>query len=94
MQHVQVQGVNVEIGKTKVSFQFNSPEGTIKFASSKAIGFKFPGFANDEDGDNDNELAAAVDNENEVTFADIEAPELLDVEGQAFDEAPLPPPEY
>jgi len=69
--------LNVEEGKTKFSFQFSSPEGTVKFATSKAIGYKFPGFA--EDNDADDHLAADVDNEGEVEFADFVAPEMLNV---------------
>lgn len=45
MKHVAVEGVHVEIGdKPRMSFQFTSPNGVVKFACSKAVGFKFPGF--------------------------------------------------
>ena len=56
--HVQVQNINIEMGKPNLSFQFSSPEGTVKFATAKAVGFKFPGFEDAEvdvdDMDNDN----------------------------------------
>ena len=91
--HVDAKGFNVEEGKSKFSFQFSSPEGTVKFATSKAIGFKFPGFA--EDHETDEDLAAAVDDEGEVEFADFEAPELLDVgDGGMVELKALPPPTY
>lgn len=91
--HTDAQGFNVEVGKPKLSFQFSSPEGTIKFACSKAIGFKFPGFAEEDNDDEDALLADDVENENDVEFADIEAPELLDV-GELAEEEALPPPAY
>lgn len=94
--HVHAKGINIEEGKTKFSFQFSSPEGTVKFATSKAIGFKFPGFADDNDADED--LAAAVDNEGEVEFADFVAPEMLEVGDGGIMESEqleaLPPPAY
>jgi Glyoxalase-like domain len=48
MTHVEAKGVTVVEGSPKLSFQFNSPEGTVKFASSKPVGFKFPGFDEDD----------------------------------------------
>lgn len=85
--HVNVKGFNVEIGKTKLSFQFSSPEGTIKFATSKAVGFKFPGFD-----DEDNDLDGCASDDDDVVFNDLDAPELLDVVDQDYDA--LPPPSY
>lgn len=82
LEHVNVRGFNVETGKTKLSFQFSSPEGTVKFATSKAVGFKFPGF-DDEDED-------IV--EHDVDFETPEAPELLDVSDDEYEA--LPPPAY
>jgi hypothetical protein len=89
--HVDAKGFTVEEGKSKFSFQFSSPEGTVKFAASKAIGFKFPGFA--DENVTDENLAADVDNDRDVEFADFEAPELLDAGNGGIEEA-LPPPCY
>lgn len=50
-EHVGVEGINIEVGKPKVSFQFSSPEGTVKFQNHKPVGFKFPGFEDDDDDD-------------------------------------------
>lgn len=45
MAHINVKDdIIVLEGTPKLSFQFSSPEGTVKFASSKPVGFKFPGF--------------------------------------------------
>jgi len=79
-EHVGVKGINVEVGKPKFSFQFSSPEGTVKFSASKAVGFKFPGF---DDGDNSlpaEEDEADFDYENPVT------PELLPVSDTNYDD--------
>lgn len=70
LDHVGAEDVNVEEGKPKLSFQFSSPEGTLKFSTSKAVGFKFPGFEDDDD---------APDVDNDVEFENPAAPELLEV---------------
>jgi Glyoxalase-like domain len=85
LEHVGVKEINIVEGTPKMSFQFSSPEGTIKFATGKAVGFKFPGF--DED-----EPCAGSDDE-EVVFAEPETPELLDT-GDAGEYEALPPPSY
>lgn len=69
LKHLNPEGVNVETGKPKMSFQFSSPEGTVKFATSKAVGYKFPGF---EDSDEEEE-------DDDAEFEAPKAPELLDV---------------
>jgi Glyoxalase-like domain len=90
LEHVGVQGINIEVGKPKMSFQFNSPEGTIKFAASKATGFKFPGFESDcgDIGDLENLGSSCED----LDFDDPETPELLEVDIEDYEE--LPPPAY
>jgi hypothetical protein len=87
LEHVAIKGFNIETGKTKLSFQFSSPEGTVKFATSKAVGFKFPGFDDEE-----NELDVCVEDEEDVVFDDPGAPELLDVADTDYEA--LPPPVY
>lgn len=52
-EHVGVEGINIEIGKPKISFQFSSPEGTVKFQNHKPVGFKFPGFEDEDDDDDE-----------------------------------------
>lgn len=47
--HAANNTIVVEEGSPKLSFQFSSPEGTIKFAASTAVGYKFPGFPEDDD---------------------------------------------
>jgi len=84
LSHVGVKGINIEEGKPKFSFSFQSPEGTVKFSTSKAVGFKFPGFEADvgaipgDDGEQD------VD----VVFEDPKLPELLPVSDMDYDEIP------
>jgi hypothetical protein len=85
--HVDVKGFNIEVGKSKLSFQFSSPEGTIKFATSKAVGFKFPGFDDDE-----NDLDGAVSDDDDAVFDNPDAPELLEVNDNNYEA--LPPPVY
>lgn len=91
LEHVNVQGINIEVGKEKISFQFNSPEGTIKFAASKATGFKFPGFESDC-GDIDDLENLGESGELDEDFGNPGAPELF-VVGDHDDEE-LPPPSY
>lgn len=88
LEHIGVEGITVETGKKKLSFQFKSPEGTIKFSTDKAVGFKFPGFEADvgaipgDDGEQDAE----------VIFQDPKLPDLLPVSDADYEE--LPPPAY
>jgi Glyoxalase-like domain len=89
LEHVTIKGFNVEVGKSKLSFQFSSPEGTIKFATSKAVGFKFPGFDDEEHGLN----TCAVDDD-EVVFDAPEAPELLALGSDGGEYDALPAPAY
>ncbi|GAX18878.1 hypothetical protein FisN_8Hh093 [Fistulifera solaris] len=70
LEHSGVDSINIETGKPKISFQFSSAEGTVKFSASKAVGFKFPGFE-DEDGED-------VSDE-DIEFESPAAPELLPV---------------
>jgi chemotaxis protein histidine kinase CheA len=76
LEHVGAEDINIEVGKPKFSFQFSSPEGTVKFSSSKAVGFKFPGFE-DEEGDDSAEDYGEDDSE--VVFELPSAPELIAV---------------
>jgi Glyoxalase-like domain len=87
--HVGVRDINVEVGTPKMSFQFSSPEGTIKFATSKAVGFKFPGFDDEEHGLEGN---AAMSDDEDAVFESPESPELLEIEGGDYET--LPPPAY
>jgi hypothetical protein len=87
--HVTIKGFNVEVGKPKLSFQFSSPEGTIKFATSKAVGFKFPGFDDEEHG-----LDTCAVDDDEVVFDAPEAPELLDLGNDVGEYDALPAPAY
>lgn len=89
LEHVDVQGINIEVGKTKMSFQFSSPEGTVKFAASKAVGFKFPGF-DDEENELDVEACAAEDDD--VAFENPQQVELLEIPDGEYEA--LPPPAY
>lgn len=89
LDHVTIKGFNVEVGKPKLSFQFSSPEGTIKFATSKAVGFKFPGFDDEEHG-----LDACAVDDDEVVFDAPEAPELLDLGNDVGEYDALPAPAY
>lgn len=70
---------------TKLSFQFSSPEGTIKFATTKAVGYKFPGFDDEEQGIDDA-------GDEDIDFSTPDAPELLDVNTDDYEA--LPPPSY
>jgi Glyoxalase-like domain len=87
LEHVNVRGLNLEVGKPKLSFQFSSPEGTIKYATTKAVGYKFPGFDDDDSAVGDDGLVMA-----DHDFATPDAPELLDVNTDDYDD--LPPPAY
>lgn len=81
--HVGVDGISVEIGdKPKLAVSFSSPEGTVKFSTHRAVGFKFPGFEADvgEVPDDDEEDA-------DVEFEDPKMPELLAVDDDA--DAPI-----
>lgn len=89
LDHITIKGFNVEVGKSKLSFQFSSPEGTIKFATSKAVGFKFPGFDDEEHG-----LDACAVDDDEVVFDTPEAPELLDLGNDVGEYDALPAPAY
>ena len=89
LDHVTIKGFNVEVGKPKLSFQFSSPEGTIKFATSKAVGFKFPGFDDEEHG-----LDTCAVDDDEVVFDAPEAPELLDLGNDVGEYDALPAPAY
>jgi Glyoxalase-like domain len=76
LNHINVNGIlSVEVGKPKLSFQFSSPEGTVKFAATKATGFKFPGFDDDE---------ADIEDDDDVSFEAPKAPELLDVADDSY----------
>jgi Glyoxalase-like domain len=88
LEHVGVKDINVEIGdKPKLAVSFSSPEGTVKFSSHKAVGFKFPGFEADAGGavpGDDGEQDA------DVVFDDPKFPELLDVDDDGSElETPL-----
>ena len=78
--HVGVEGVAVEVGdKPKLAVTFSSPEGTVKFSTHKAVGFKFPGFEADVaavDGDDS-------DDESEAEVSDPEDPDMLPVDDDA-----------
>jgi hypothetical protein len=88
LDHVKVDDLNIEAGKKKFSFSFKTPNGTIKFSSDKAVGFKFPGFEADvgaipgDDGEQDAE----------VVFDDPVAPDLLPVSDMDYED--LPPPAF
>merc|ERR1712039_735335 len=45
---IDVKNVTVEEGDGRLSFQFSSPKGTILFSGTDPIGYKFPGFDEDE----------------------------------------------
>ena len=80
LDHVGTEKINIEEGKPKISFQFSSPEGTVKFSTSKAVGFKFPGFDDDVAADDDD-----IDLDNDIEFENPSAPELLPVGGDYDD---------
>jgi hypothetical protein len=89
LEHVHVKkDLVLEEGKRKFSFSFKCPEGTVKFSTDKAVGFKFPGFEADvgaipgDEGEQDAE----------VVFDDPKAPELLAIENEEYED--LPPPAY
>ena len=77
---INVKGVYVEEGKSgkkaKLSFQFSSPEGTVKFSTGRAVGFKFPGF---DDVDNLNINDSQVFSESELDFNDSHAALSVDL---------------
>ena len=80
LEHVGIDNIIIETGKPKFSFQFSSPEGTVKFSASKAVGFKFPGF--DDDDADDDDIALDEDMDFEVP----ETPDLLPVSGEDYSE--------
>lgn len=88
LDHVHVKSLQIEEGKRKFSFSFKCPEGTVKFSTDKAVGFKFPGFEADvgaipgDEGEQDAE----------VVFDDPKLPELLPVSDMEYEE--LPPAAY
>ena len=76
LDHLNVSGINIEKGDTKMSFQLSTPEGTVKFATKKAVGFKFPGF---EDDNPDAADADVMEDDNEeIEFEAPVAPELIE----------------
>lgn len=81
--HVGAEGITVEVGdKAKLAVTFSSPEGTVKFSTHKAVGFKFPGFEADVgviDGDDGEQDA-------DVEFDNPEAPDLLPVDDDLDDD--------
>jgi hypothetical protein len=79
LDHVGATKIIIETGKPKISFQFSSPEGTVKFSTSKAVGFKFPGFDDDGEG-------GGVEEDEMVVFEDLAAPELLPVGDADYDD--------
>ena len=89
LDHVHVKkDLVIEEGKKKFSFSFKCPEGTVKFSTDKAVGFKFPGFEADVGaipGDSGEQDA-------EVVFDDPKTPELLEVSCEEYED--LPPPAY
>jgi Glyoxalase-like domain len=89
LEHIDIKGFNVETGKPKLSFQFSSPEGTIKFATSKAVGFKFPGFDDEEHG-----LDGRHVDDEDVVFDAPETPELLAIGHDVGEYEALPAPVY
>jgi Glyoxalase-like domain len=86
--HVGVRDLNIEVGTPKMSFQFSSPEGTIKFATSKAVGYKFPGFDDEEHGLDG--TAGASKDDDEGVFSSPESPELLQIECGEYETLPAP----
>ena len=86
--HIGVQGIEVEKGKKKFSIAFKTPNGTVKLSSEGPVGFKFPGFEADvgaiegDDGEQDAE----------VVFENPSMPDLLPVGDTDYDA--LPPPAY
>jgi hypothetical protein len=83
-EHVGVRNIEVEEGKPKFSFSFKSPNGTVKFSTYAAVGFKFPGFEADvgaipgDDGSQDAE----------VVFENPTMPELLPVSDMNYEDIP------
>lgn len=56
----QVQGLEVEVGDTAhMSFHFSCPEGSVSFETDAAVGFKFPGFDEENGVEDDDEDALA-----------------------------------
>ena len=85
--HVGVNGIKIEAGKPKISFSFQSPEGSVRFSTDKAVGFKFPGFEADT-----GEVPVEDEQDAEVVFEKPSMPELLPVSDDDY--ADLPPPSY
>jgi len=89
-EHVQAEGFCIERGdKPRMSFQFSCPDGTCKFASSKPVGFKFPGF---DDSQNLSVNDSQVFSDSELDWDESSpslAPDLLSV---ADDHEAVPAP--
>ena len=83
--HVKAEGITVETGdKPKLAFSFSSPEGTVKFSTHRAVGFKFPGFEADVGGEIPGDEG---EQDADVNFDDPKMPELLPVDTDA--DAPI-----
>lgn len=78
--HADIEGIELKEGKPKFSLSFKSPEGTIKYETKKAVGFKFPGF----EADNGEALSDSYDED--VEFEAPEMPEMLPVENDVDEE--------
>lgn len=68
-----VQGLTLQTGGPSMTFSFTCPEGPVSFAASSAVGFKFPGFEDDE------LAASAAEVDGTMDFEAPATPELLDV---------------
>lgn len=82
-EHVGVQGFELEEGSAKLSFSFKAPEGTVKFSTKKACGFRFPGFEGDT-----GEAVDADDSYNDVEFETPTTPDLLPVSDENYEAIP------
>jgi hypothetical protein len=86
--HVKAEGITVEVGdKPKLAFSFSSPEGTVKFSTHKAVGFKFPGFEADAGGEIPGDEG---EQDADVNFDDPKMPDLLPVDNDADAELEAP----
>jgi len=89
--HLKTEGICLEIGdKPKLSFQFSSPDGTVKFATSKATGYKFPGF-DDEDNlnHNDSHVFSDTDLDYNDSVLSLMNVDQLPIEDHHDDELPI-----
>jgi len=91
LEHLNVSGINIEEGASKMSFQLSTPEGTVKFAAKKAVGFKFPGF--EDDNPDADEMDVMEDDNEEIDFEAPAAPDLIET-GDYEEYEALPPPSY